>query len=78
VEDWCADLYQKGGPVSLGDRVVRPLVAGEPDLGPSMRRAWRGGSWNGSARLARSAFRYGAEPSTRLALLGFRAARSFP
>ncbi|MSQ01231.1 MAG: hypothetical protein EXR71_04955 [Myxococcales bacterium] len=58
-------------------RVVPPSV-GDVDMSPSSRRAWRGGSWIGLARYARCNSRYGSEPSTRRASVGFRLARSFP
>ena len=68
VWEWCADGYAadyyKGSPVD-----DPPGAAGSSD------RVFRGGSWNGEPRYARSASRDGLAPESRSGGLGFRLAR---
>ena len=69
VLEWCSDWY---GEDSYGS-------ASESDpRGPSEDsfRVFRGGSWFDSARVCRSAFRDGHDPSFRNRFLGFRMALS--
>ena len=65
VWEWCSDW--------LGDYEAEDLVdpAGPTD---SHSRVLRGGSWNDTARLARSACRYGDGPGYRSSYIGFRCA----
>ncbi len=72
VEDWCADVYERGGPAVPGRRVATP--SGSAD-GMS-QRSWRGGAWYGYARNARCASHSGTEPNHRIGALGFRLVRS--
>ncbi len=73
MRDWCADVYEPGGPASAGGRVSRPERVRGRDP-----RVLRGGSWFMSAGLLRAAFRRADEPDLRYYLLGFRVARSSP
>ena len=77
VQDWCADLFAREGPPVPGSRVVPPVLPEIVDLDPASRRVYRGGGWDGIARRARCAPRFGFVPSSRYANLGLRPARSF-
>ena len=63
VWEWCADWYG-----------AYPTGAGSDPVGlaDGSNRVKRGGSWNYSAGLARSAFRFWFEPAFSLSYLGFR------
>ena len=63
VWEWCADWY--------GDY---PAGAARDPVGPAdgSRRVLRGGSWNNTANIARSAYRNRSEPAGSYFLLGFR------
>jgi formylglycine-generating enzyme required for sulfatase activity len=69
VQEWCSDWYE----INLGSGRTDPQ-------GPSggSRRVRRGGSWNDSAKLCRSANRLGYGPSDCHYGLGFRIAMSLP
>jgi len=71
-EDWCADVFERSGPRTLGSRVLIALQT-DDEQGS---RATRGGDWFGSARVARLTFRHAALPSFRAGYLSFRLARS--
>jgi formylglycine-generating enzyme required for sulfatase activity len=66
VWEWCADRY--GG--YLNEDVIDPIGPLQGD-----ERIIRGGSWDGIARLVRSAYRDWNTPDLRVAYLGFRCAR---
>lgn len=65
VWEWCADAYQAKLPGGAD-----PFVAGEM----ASHRAVRGGCWNCSPRLCRSALRIRSAPERRINDLGFRVA----
>ncbi|MEM7405378.1 MAG: formylglycine-generating enzyme family protein [Pseudomonadota bacterium] len=67
VDEWC----------STGGFDYQPEVEVDPFAEPEARgdRVIRGGSWVGSARFVRAAFRFWFEPGVRIDNLGFRAAR---
>jgi len=71
VQDWCADVFKREGPVLHGDTIVSSQRLDVNDL---TARARRGGVWNGTARSARSADRRRNEPGLRDEDLGFRVA----
>ncbi len=64
VWEWCRDYY------------AEKLAGGTDPQGPSggSSRVDRGGSWLGTARGCRSAYRGGGMPDDRSNLLGFRVA----
>lgn len=65
VWEWCLDWY--------GEHFYQDSSAQDP-TGPTKgtRRVIRGGGWNSTADLCRSAFRDSKEPSDRASYLGFR------
>jgi uncharacterized protein (TIGR02996 family) len=65
VREWCADWY---GAYPEGE-AVDPVG---PESGSG--RVYRGGSWIGSARGCRAAYRYGGSPDFRVNFLGLRLA----
>jgi hypothetical protein len=67
VGDWCGDAFRREGPALDGQRVLPPAAAPT-----DAARNVRGGNWVGSARYARSAYRYRYEPGMRYGSLGFR------
>ena len=69
VWEWCGDYYDSE---YYSNSVKRDPVG--PDEGSD--RVYRGGSWNNSSQLCRSAFRNGYSPDNRDYLLGFRVLRS--
>ena len=71
-EDWCADVFERAGPLAEGSRVV--IAAPTSDEPGS--RSTRGGDWFGTARVARLTFRHAALPSFRAGYLSFRLART--
>lgn len=73
VQDWCADVFRKEGQPLGGDQVAPP-TRHDPGAEPTSPRVRRGGSWGGTARVARSAFRLGFAPTLRLPYLGLRLA----
>jgi formylglycine-generating enzyme required for sulfatase activity len=71
VWEWCCDAYEaRYDQQSPG---ADPLCSSEAGS-----RVYRGGSWVGSPRLCRSAFRRGETPGIRYFGVGFRVARSLP
>jgi serine/threonine protein kinase/formylglycine-generating enzyme required for sulfatase activity len=64
VREWCRDFYL--------DYDTRPELGTGMRLGTSASRVLRGGSFNSTARYARSAFRFWYEPGSRGRDLGFR------
>jgi formylglycine-generating enzyme required for sulfatase activity len=64
VDEWCLDGRRDYGDEAVVDP-VGPLDEGAP-------RAVRGGSWDGSAWLCRSAYRLASVPGYRYHSLGFR------
>ena len=79
VRDWCADVYRPTGPLTsdqVSDRVSEhgpgSSIVAEP------HRVFRGGAWNDVADGCRLACRYGADPSRKTRIVGFRLARSGP
>ena len=73
---WCAERLGMDAPPAGELRVRPPLI--EADISPTARRVHRGGHWDGIARFARCAARYGSEPATRYATIGLRLVRSLP
>jgi formylglycine-generating enzyme required for sulfatase activity len=69
VWEWTGDWYNATYPGTVTD----PFGAGA-----GSGRVHRGGSWSGSARDARAAYRYNASPGYRSSNLGFRLARTAP
>jgi formylglycine-generating enzyme required for sulfatase activity len=67
VRQWCADWYDSSYYRSSPRQGPKGPAAGT-------RRVWRGGSWLTDARLCRSAYRFGDEPTFRHASFGFRVA----
>ncbi|MCP5524722.1 MAG: SUMF1/EgtB/PvdO family nonheme iron enzyme [Verrucomicrobiales bacterium] len=67
VFEWCADWYGDGR--YPGGSVTDPTGAGAGSI-----RVYRGGSWNYSAEVCRSAARGGDVPSRSVSFLGFRVA----
>jgi formylglycine-generating enzyme required for sulfatase activity len=65
VYEWCRDLWDGS----------TKLLGGTNPLGTTgSNRVNRGGSWSGSARICRAAYRHGSIASTRNGHLGFRPA----
>jgi formylglycine-generating enzyme required for sulfatase activity len=66
VWEWCQDWY--------GEYPLEPVERVEDPIGPTQgtTRVVRGGSWNVSARLLRSACRVWFDPGIRYGFLGFR------
>jgi formylglycine-generating enzyme required for sulfatase activity len=69
VYEWCQDWY--GSYPRSGSARTDPTGAASGDT-----RVVRGGSWNSSARICRSAYRDAFMPDYRVYLLGFRVLRS--
>ena len=69
---------QGPGPEVDGDRVVVPDPEAPVDLSPESPVTLMGGLFHGTQKHARSAGRYGVEPTGRLANIGFRLVRSWP
>jgi len=67
VYEWCSDWYG----VTPTESVTDPTGPGS-----GSNRVYRGGSWYGDARTARSAFRHWYDPGFRSSVLGFRPALS--
>ncbi len=70
VWEWCEDAYEAYASTRSGPMRDPVGVKGSGD------RVNRGGSWNNTARLARSAFRFKDVPGHRFASLGLRPARA--
>jgi formylglycine-generating enzyme required for sulfatase activity len=68
VWEWCEDRWHP-------DYLDAPDDGSAWISGAENARVCRGGSWFDDPRLARAAARYGAEPSLRYLILGFRPAR---
>jgi formylglycine-generating enzyme required for sulfatase activity len=76
VWEWCADPWREYKGTALDDPgLVAALDMHAGDLGAA--RALRGGSWFGSARRARSAYRLHYRPDGQVSLTGFRFALRF-
>ncbi|HIO93137.1 MAG TPA: formylglycine-generating enzyme family protein, partial [Leucothrix mucor] len=69
VWEWVQDKYQ-------ADYKKLPNDGSAWEFNTGARRVIRGGSWNGTPRYLRSAYRYGSTPDNRDYDLGFRLARS--
>ena len=72
VRDWCGNV---SGRVEVGLDGERVLTSNAPLDAPGYR-ASRGGAWNSSPPMCRSATRFGDLPDRRFGNLGFRLARS--
>jgi serine/threonine-protein kinase len=72
VQDWCADVHRREGPVLEGD--TRVTHDDRPVTDVTAARVVRGGFWFGASRNARSAYRYRGEPGARFEYLGLRVA----
>jgi formylglycine-generating enzyme required for sulfatase activity len=68
VLEWCQDGWHE----YTGTAAVDPIGSAEPGV----RRVFRGGGWDLSARFVRSAFRIAVEPAGRDDALGFRCSSS--
>ncbi|MEO1610285.1 MAG: formylglycine-generating enzyme family protein [Pseudomonadota bacterium] len=71
VDEWCEDTFQG----SYESAPVDGSAWIDADAESAADRVIRGGSWFNFARNARSAYRFGVEPSRRNDNLGFRCAR---
>ncbi len=71
VLEWCGDWYDAEFYGKTTGTAVDPFNASPADF-----RVLRGGSWNGSARNARSAFRNWSTPDYRYSFIGFRVSRT--
>jgi formylglycine-generating enzyme required for sulfatase activity/GTPase SAR1 family protein len=71
--------YQaEDGREELEERVAGEEGSGGERSGQAANRVFRGGSWNGSAVLCRSADRGGLAPGVRDGAIGFRLSRTLP
>lgn len=74
VDEWCRDAWSEDAYKLRIDGIADPLVTAA-DVGQSENDAYRvvrGGSWSGSARYCRAAFRLWGRPDDRDRILGFR------
>ena len=79
VWEWCADGAKSDFepapyPQHAAEHEVRENPIQPPEQWPEAPRALRGGSWNGNARLVRSAYRYAFRRDLRAPDIGFRLA----
>lgn len=72
VQEWCVDAFRREGPVGDGERVVAPSRQEVAEV--TTAHCIHGGSWIGSARVARSSSRCRVEPWSRNEILGLRLA----
>jgi serine/threonine-protein kinase len=71
VRDWCGNGYRRRGP-DPGLTRLDPI-----DANPGELRMIRGGAWGSTPRVCRLAGRFASRPWERVALVGFRLARSW-
>jgi len=69
IYEWCEDIYADNA-YSKNSR-NNPIY-----IGGGTRRVCRGGGWDGTPRVVRSAYRYGDYPDCRYNYLGFRLMRT--
>jgi formylglycine-generating enzyme required for sulfatase activity len=72
VDEWCRDVWDDDAYKKRVDGVADPMVRSEDVEEEDPDRVFRGGSWFGSARGCRSAFRFRDRPGDRITFLGFR------
>jgi formylglycine-generating enzyme required for sulfatase activity len=69
--EWCQDRYHP-------DYRGAPADGSSWELGHSINRVYRGGSWDGDSSRCRSAYRNKTDPTDRAGSLGIRPAASLP
>ncbi len=74
VWEWCGDTFREYEAAAVVDPGLAQVLAVQTAQGSRPGRAIRGGSWDGTARRARSAFRYHDWWVRRSSYLGFRLA----